>query len=272
MIDLIALCLTASFLGVSPRPTRFLLASGVGALYASVYLFLPRSLPLFVILGAAVLLFMSLLCTGRVHFFRLLRFFVLFFVIETLLGGAVYYFYQRLDTVSGTLLSDFSEAPENRSFLLFSIVVLLSVGVLRLCGALLTGAEAERTVGVTLTYGGQSVVLEALVDTGNLLRDPLDSSPVLLIKAHAAASLFPSALLCEKYDALDISLRRRIRMIPLDTVGGGRLLSGVRMEDVSVRSGKREEKIFITVAIDKEEGSYGGYDALMPYAALKYVL
>ena len=193
VIDLIALCFTSSFLKVTARPLRFLLAAAVGALYACVYLFLPRSIPIFLLLGLAVLVLMTYLSVGRAHFFRALRFAVVFFVTETLLGGVVHYIYQKLDTVSGELFSDFSEQVENRSFLLFSVIVLLSVGVLRLIGTVLSGAEAERCVGVTLTYLSKIVSFDAFVDTGNLLRDPMDSTPVMLVQPSAVKARFPRA-------------------------------------------------------------------------------
>ena len=42
------------------------------------------------------------------------------------------------------------------------------------------------------------------------------------------------------------------------------MITGIKADDVSIIIGDKKEKIAVTVAIDKEEGTYGGYRALIP--------
>ena len=46
-------------------------------------------------------------------------------------------------------------------------------------------------------------------------------------------------------------------------------MTGVRPDRVVVTRGKVSEEIEFTVAIDKEGGTYGGYEALLPLAVIR---
>ena len=107
---------------------------------------------------------------------------------------------------------------------------------------------------------GKTQSFDALVDSGNLLLDPLTSSPIILIKRRAFDLLSKDAdILGSDID----EIRRRVRIIPAKGLGNQKMLQGLRVDFVSLE--KREEKIYnAIIAFDDEEGDYGGYSALMP--------
>ena len=72
-------------------------------------------------------------------------------------------------------------------------------------------------------------------------------------------------------DLLDDDYRKRIRLIPVTRLGSTHIVTGVRADSVTVSNGKRCEEVSFTVGIDNEEGTYGGYEVLAPYAAMKNV-
>jgi hypothetical protein len=63
-------------------------------------------------------------------------------------------------------------------------------------------------------------------------------------------------------------MRKRIRLIPISRDGKTHVLTGVKIDSVRAVSGGVYEDVAVTVAIDKEGGDFGGYEALMPSAAL----
>lgn len=97
-------------------------------------------------------------------------------------------------------------------------ILLFSAQALRRRG----GAPARYAVRVY--RGGRPVRLEALLDTGNLLREPLSGLPVLLVDRSLAPSLIGSG------DAVEI---------PFGTAGGTATVRAVPAERVEVLRGGR---------------------------------
>ena len=131
----------------------------------------------------------------------------------------------------------------------------------------------EKCMRLYIKIEDKTLELEALVDTGNLVRDPMNMNPVIFLKPLAAAYIFPSQIMdLSEIDKLSITYKKRIRLVPITQAGETHVMTGVRVDEISVynSSGKREE-ISATIVIDKEGGTYGGYEALMPYVAIKDV-
>ena len=87
----------------------------------------------------------------------------------------------------------------------------------------------------------------------------------------AASTVFPKQVIdLEEIDKLDGGYKKRIRLVPVTRSGETHVMTGVRVDEVGVynSSGKREQ-IVATIVIDKEGGTYAGYEALMPYTAIK---
>ena len=100
----------------------------------------------------------------------------------------------------------------------------------------------------------------------------MDMSPVFLIKKEIAKSILPENIIeLSDIDSLDRSIKKRIRLIPVTLGGATHVLTGVKADRVCVLKDGNNEEINVTVAIDKEGGSYGGFSGLIPSAALSNV-
>ncbi|MCD8189744.1 MAG: sigma-E processing peptidase SpoIIGA, partial [Clostridiales bacterium] len=121
-------------------------------------------------------------------------------------------------------------------------------------GGRLPGCRAKQTVPVLLTCEGRRVLLRALVDTGNLLRDPLTGTPVLIAEGQAVARLFPRRCaptaqeLCHPTTCLEQLSRRwtpsRLRLVPYRAVGTERgLLLAVRVDEMEVDGVSRGSRL-----------------------------
>ena len=133
--------------------------------------------------------------------------------------------------------------------------------------------ESEGSVDVEISFLNNKTVVSAFVDSGNLAIDPMDMSPILLIKKEIAKTILPENIIeLTGIDSLDRSVKKRIRLIPVSRGGHTHVLVGVKADKVKVLKGESEEEITVTLAIDKEGGDFGGYRALMPSAALDNVL
>ena len=95
----------------------------------------------------------------------------------------------------------------------------------------------------------------------------------MLIKEKLALRFLPESLVSGKTYELPSEMKRRIRLIPITRDGGVKILIGIRPDIVRIicKGGKAEE-IDLIIAIDKEGGTYGGYEALLPASAIEDVI
>ena len=150
----------------------------------------------------------------------------------------------------------------------------LSALLIRLAGKWLSRENTVRTKRVTVRLGQRSVSFDALLDSGNLLTDPLSGRRVIVVSFDAVRALLPRELVLmlgqstPDPSALPPSIARRIRLIPVHTLGEVRLLLGLLPDAITVCDGegaRRGTRVDAIVAIDTgKAGSYGGCDAVMP--------
>ena len=131
----------------------------------------------------------------------------------------------------------------------------LSAGVLALIGRMGLRGQGRRFVTVEVTYGGRTVKLRALVDTGNSLCDPITGEGVTVLSPEIGLRLgLPAEALADPGGVVLPGLR----LIPARTVGGGGLLAAVRCEKVVI-GGTEAGRL---VAFARENFGNGEYQAL----------
>ena len=271
-VDILAASMAAKFAKIKTTTPRIVLSSALGAVVAIVDLLFFDSLVPSLILSIVYLLFVGVIVARGARSFRRLRFILLYILSQALIGGAVYSSYSLLDRFIGEE-SPSGGGAENRSALIFSLLILLSIGVFKLMVLLFSNLSNERTVRMRITVADRSAEAEALVDTGNLVKDPMNMNPVLFIKPAFAELILPDkVIMLREIDSLGADYRKRIRLIPVTRGGETHVMTGVRADSVTAygRWGGRE--LSVTLAIDKEGGTYGGYELLLPSAALEDVV
>ena len=129
------------------------------------------------------------------------------------------------------------------------------------CGALLLLAQADRPgiplprcTSVDVSLHRRSAVLTALVDSGNLLRDPLTGLPVIVISRRAAARLTPLPPEGE--------LLPGMRLIRVRTVAGISLMPILRPDSLRIRIGGAWQQAEALIGLSPGGGE--GFQALVP--------
>lgn len=90
---------------------------------------------------------------------------------------------------------------------------------------------------VRICYGGKTVNFTALLDTGNLLSDPVTGSSVLVVSSQVAQSLLDlePEQIANPVDTMQHSCLPGLRLLPYQTVGhSGGLLLGMRFQNVKI--------------------------------------
>lgn len=127
-------------------------------------------------------------------------------------------------------------------------LVLGQAALLPLLLRLTPQASRAACIQLEITHRACRLVLTALVDTGNLLRDPLTRLPVIVLSRQAAARLNAQPL--------------AVRLIPVRTVAGKTLMPVFRPGRVRVLSASGWQAVQAVVGIVPDESC--GFQALVP--------
>lgn len=269
-VDLLSLYFAARFSKIPTTIKRLIIASLFGALSAVGIVFLPENTLLKFVAAALGLLLIGFIAPKKITLRRKIKYIFAFLIFEALVGGAVTFIWGLLDRYISDFFNGFEGGAVNRKMLFLSLIVLLSIGVFKMLVSLFTNVETEESVDLEIRFLNKTAIVSAFVDSGNLAVDPMDMTPVLLIKKEIAEGILPVNIdqICD-IDSLDRQIKKRIRLIPISRGGETHVLVGVKVDSVKIIKGDFAEEIAVTLAIDKEGGTFGGYKALMPSAALE---
>lgn len=266
-VDVLALYFAALLCRVKIKAKRLILSGLIGALFSvfAVLFIYNEGIVLFLsLLFLAVMVFIS---SHGVRGTKRLRFGVSLLALQTLIGGGVYFSYTALDR-----LLDIKELEGlnrgNRRFLILGIIILFTMGFIKLLISFFSSIRAEKSVNMTIEYKSKALTLDAFVDSGNLACDPMDKTPVMLMKAPEAKRLFGddyNRILHPENESIDV--KRRVRIIPV-SYGKRNILYALKPDLVFVNEKRKREEITLLVAIDEAPGSFSGYSALVPLSVL----
>jgi hypothetical protein len=124
-----------------------------------------------------------------------------------------------------------------------------------LWGRLCARRARSKRARLSLSFRGKSAEFLCMIDTGNLLCDPVGGRPVVLIDSRAAGALFDrrllslaargdSAGLCD----LEPDIAHRVRLIPAQSATGKGLLLALSPDSARLDRGKGEEAVEVLVA------------------------
>jgi sigma-E processing peptidase SpoIIGA len=240
----------------------------LGAFYAVLGILLINKSYIMLILSVPFLIIMTAIVTNGVGLYRKLKYMFAFLFFQVVIGGLVYYGYCTLDKILKN--SDLTAVgSENRNLLILSLIVLLSIGVLKVALSVFGRVRSEKNISLHIEYAGKINEIDALVDSGNLALDPWDRTPVMLITRKMGEKIFGIDLSDpENFDS-ESEIKKKIRVIPISVGKNKKIFYGLKPDNAYVVSKNKSEKISIVIAVDDEREEFGGYFALMPLAALE---
>ena len=149
----------------------------------------------------------------------------------------------------------------------FAILALIS-SILTLKGGHIFRTSGSQKDGVLeILNENKAVRLRALIDSGNLVCEPISGKSVIFVRLDALEDIFDK----EEYDSLKksngidempISLAIRMRPIFSQSVVGSAIIPAIRFKNIYFLDGKRRKELDVYIGILKEELK-GGYDAII---------
>lgn len=271
-MDGLCMILAGRLLHRRTHPLRVLLAAVLGGVYAVFSLFphVPSPLALILDIGTCFLLCGVVFAGKNTGGLRAYLLSVLYYFLLSMgLGGVMTALYTLWNRLGVEALLPREE--EGLGTWLFAIVALLGGGITLWGGRLFRRSASVRQCTVTVLMDGRAVTLRGMVDTGNLLKDPLGGRLVICADGDKLASVLSPSLasvvehperMAEMADHADA---RRIRLIPADTATGGRLITGILPDRVllryTVKGKETEREADVIIGITK---GLSGTEALVP--------
>ena len=270
-MDFLCYFLVARLFGKPFSLGRGIVGAILGGLYADLSLFLP--------VGRVVSLLLDLLCCAlmcAVFFYRkkegrdLPLYVVVYTAVSMALGGfmtALFYLLNR------TPLGEVSASQEGDgiSVWMFALLALVSGAITYVSGRFFASKSSERPVEVEISYGGKTVRLQGMTDTGNRLRDPISGRPCAVVDRRAMESVLPREILQasgsmgrEALSRLRGAHAKNVRVIPTHTATGEKMLLAIRPEALRVRRSRGYCTVDALVVLADLGEHTGGSRILLP--------
>ena len=143
---------------------------------------------------------------------------------------------------------------------LFLLTVLLCAATAYVTGKIFSKSKDIKDAVVYVLFDGRCVETHVLVDSGNLLTDPLSGLPVILVTDEKF-----KAITGESSDTVlqNGKLISKIRFIPASSAGGDTMLYGV-ISDVVLKKAKGKEVPYKAVIAVCKNSGFADFDGVFP--------
>lgn len=268
-MDFLCFYLTSWLLSLRRSLLRTMLASAFGALYACAALLIGLRGVWSILADLAICLIMCAIAYYRPKEARAVAIDALVYsAVSILLGGAMtalFYFFNRigLDRLLGS-----EEDADGVSVWLFALIAIAGAIGTAFGGRLMRKKATRRACRVSITLGGRTVTLDGICDSGNLLREPISALPCIIIDPDRLDELVgrgdARAVIDRRIEDLSEGICRRVRVIPMRTVGGESVGYGIRADRVRVELGRETRSVEAFILAANEPISADGARALVP--------
>ncbi len=271
-MDFLSLRLTAKIMHIPLRPARAVLSSSVGAMAGTLtILFIPDTPAyhlLSILAGVISSVLMGAIAMGWNNIIR--KSAVLWgagafiggiFTLLLELGGSMNPAGNSYDSLtSGSKRSGSDGVGE-----IFIVCAVVSCALVRL----FSSASSKKTAELRFTVRGKSYAMTALCDSGSSAADPFTAAPVVIVASRAVPGFAgtmaglagnPAEPTDESKQSESVRKPLKVRVIPIKTAAGERVLYGFVPDSLSV-DGKERDAV---IAVDGDNKAYSGFPAIVP--------
>lgn len=258
-MDFLSLYISGRILHLDTKKKPLILASAIGGVYGVLSLFIKGAFPS-VILNIAIYILMCLTAYRHIVFSQLVKLCVMFYAVSLLMGGAVTYSYSLIDRIISDIPITAAQTPvKQMPFHVFALIVAICGIASYITGKIFTRSKDVKDAYMTAEFNGKRIDLHVLVDSGNLLHEPLSGYPVILIKKDK----FNKLTGCGEDDLLENeTIIPSLRCIPAHTAGGDIMLYGVVADKVLVGTKKDKAPFKAVIALCKDD--IAEFDGIVP--------
>ena len=269
-MDFLSLFITGKILHLKMNKWRLLASATFGGVYGVASLFFPFDGVLLVLANAVCALLMCLAAFHRKKCMpATLVSCLLFYGVGMLLGGVMTAIYSRLGrytgyiSIGGSIATVFGDIP----IWAFGLAAGASALATYICGRVISRKSSAESVNIRIGFGGRTAEARCLVDSGNLLAEPITGTPVIFLKNEVACKVFPSEILSamkEKGACASIETMKRLRFVPSVSVNGEGTATAAVPDFCYIDTVRGELAKKALIAVDFSGCDFGGTDGIVP--------
>ncbi len=277
IINYFLLLATAKISNDTPKRTRLLLSSVVGALF-SLIIFLPEIN--FLLLSLVKVVFSGLIVILAFGYKNLLAFakkIALFYCANFIFAGGVIALWLFF-APKGLVLNNSVVYFNIRADVLVMLTAIIYAFVVVIAKITERIFPKSSVYNIKIRLKEKQTKLTAYLDSGNTLRDVFTDKPVIICKTEKVADLFDDNIkdvlksnlpILEKYQAV-MCADMRFKIIPFTTVGGEGALLAFSPDDVEISSlDVNINNANVLIALSTDGFFAGEYDGLLNPFAMK---
>ncbi len=238
------------------RPLRLCISAALGGIYSILALMITNGV-LSIVSAVCISFPMCLIAYKRQRAKNYFKTVFLFYSGSVLLGGAVSACYTVIDSFSPDIPA--SGVMTDIPLGVFAVIAAVSVILSFVSGKLWSKEKSCETVTAQLFYNGECVTLKLLCDTGNLLTEPISGLPAVVASKSSLLSVLESDFPCEN--------SKNLRLIPIKTASGSKLLYGFMPDKFIIHNKDRTAVAECAVAVADENG-FSDCDGVLPVQLL----
>ena len=202
----------------------------------------------------------------------LLKQLLIFYLTSFCFGGTAYYLLHniksdRIKMVNGILIGTYPIKIAILGGIVGFVIINISFKMMK---SRLT--QKDMIYEVEIFYKGKCANLNVIVDTGNLLTEPITGTPVLIVEAKKLKSIIPENILDNiediiynnSFENIDEDLKLRCSIIPFSSIGKNNgIILGVRPDYIKIYNEEGEKvlkKVVVGIYNEKiaKSGVYSG--------------
>lgn len=231
-MDGLCFFMTGRLLHRKLSPWRVLIGAMLGGMYAVAALFFECGQALALLLDMGVCFILCALVFWGAKSGGIGRLFVttaIYLLLSMTLGGVMTVLFNFLNRIG--FINALPAGEDGLGTWLFALLAILS-SIITLSGGRFFRKESRiRQCRVTVELDSRRVELDGLVDTGNLLRDPLSGRPVICADRRLLSGLLSPGLAramedSQRATSLSPADAKRLRLIPAGSATGHGILTG----------------------------------------------
>ena len=276
-MNAIILYATGIILKINPKTIRIIIASAIGSIYAIITYV--TELPIYTSIISKAILSIIIVYVGfnPQSIKKLLKQVFIFYLTSFVFGGvALYLIYvikpQNALIRNGMFVGDYALKVIFLGAIVAFIIIKISIKIIK------TKINSNNMYcKIRIKINGQMVNTKAMIDTGNLAKEPITNTPVVIVESSLLYDILPKEMLNNLDMILGGDLSKipeeqqnqyisKLRCIPFSSLGktNGMLL-GIKADEIEVEN-EEDKKITKNVIIgiyDKSLTKRGEYRALV---------
>lgn len=248
-VNYFILLTTSKFLNLKLKLSRLILGEILGAIY-SLYIFIPEPN---IFISILIKLFMSIIMVAVSFEFRtiqqFLKIIVCFYAVNFTFSGIMFALWCAFKPNGMIINNDIVYFNISPITLIASTVI--SYIIIEIINRVIEKKQLKSSkYEIGIKFKDKYIVLNAKIDTGNLLKEPFSNLPVIVVKKSEINLLIPEFNIFESIENQNEIKKLKIRMIPFKTVSGTGILPAFKPEYV-VLKGNLKKQAYIAVCSDE---------------------